>query len=559
MILRNYLLPLLALSAVVAPVRAQQHQSCPEEKIDVVQLPDLTIPRAGHETFVVGGEYVVAGGHTNGFVPTPTAEYYKDGKWQLMQMVYTHDFATALVLTSGQVLLAGGTAENIGVGQTFTAELYDPVSHRFDGFGSMDRKRAKASALELDSGKVVIAGNWYHDDGIELFDGKTAFSYVKDATRQRSFPYILRIAKDDALIISSRGNRDEKVSAASADRLHGDTVGIPLLETWQPLPDPHQFGTASFIGDEAQDDYAYLIPVEDSSGQVAIMKVENGRFALLPTVCPIPMQCRLGGIQYLFSIIVDRQRRRAYLAGINSDFRSTYEVGTRYYVLAIDYDQANGDSPAPLTLYYTDPQPAVFDQPPALTPDGCLLMTGGLRDSSNFRPSAKVFLLCTGRQSVTVGDSGSPWWLVIVLPGILLAVVLGCLVAYRKRRHPQLAEASEAAEAPVDMALIQRIRELMEREQLYLNSELKISDVAAALGVNRAYISESINASGGSFTQFVNSYRIAHAQQLLRTQPDIKLFEVWMSSGFSTERTFLRTFKAVTGLTPSEYRHQNDG
>jgi hypothetical protein len=48
----------------------------------VERLPDLNIPRAGHQLFYVGGEVTVAGGHTNGFVPTPTAEYLKDGEWR---------------------------------------------------------------------------------------------------------------------------------------------------------------------------------------------------------------------------------------------------------------------------------------------------------------------------------------------------------------------------------------------------------------------------------------------------------------------------------------------
>lgn len=142
-------------------------QNCPVVKIEVDQLPDLNIPRAGHKVLVAGGEYVVFGGHTNGFVPTQTAEYFRDGEWHVMQMTYNHDFGTVILLKSGKVLLAGGVAENIGVGQTYTTELYDPQSHTFDGFGSMNIKRAKASALELDSGKVVVAGNWYHDDGIE--------------------------------------------------------------------------------------------------------------------------------------------------------------------------------------------------------------------------------------------------------------------------------------------------------------------------------------------------------------------------------------------------------
>jgi len=542
---------LLVLFVIVTSVGAQQHVPCPEIRIEAVQLPDLNIARAGHETFVVNGEYVVAGGHTHGFVPTPTAEYYKDGEWHLMQMVYTHDFGTAIVLTSGKVLLAGGTAENIGVGQTYTAELYDPVSHSFDGFGSMDSKRVNASALELDSGKVVIAGNWYHDDSIELYDGETTFSYVKDVTEQRTRPYIIRIAKDDALVIGNRDIKYEKLATTVADRLNGDTVSIPLLEKWQPIPDSHQFGTTSFIGDEAQDDYAYLIPVEDENGQAAIMKAENGHFSLLPTASPVPMRSQLGEIQYHWNIIVDRQLRRAYLVGFDSDFRSIGEEGIHYYVLAIDYAQATDDHPAPLTLYYTDPLP-FCSEPLSITPDGHLLMTGGIPGGSNFKPTSKVFLLCTGQQPVTASSGNSLWWLALILPALLLTAVVIYIIIYRKHRQPQ---AAEMAEAPVATDLMERIRELMEQEQLYLNSELKITDVASALSVNRSYISESINANSGcSFSQFVNNYRIAHAQQLLRTRPGIKLSEVWTSSGFSTERTFLRTFKAITGLTPSEYK-----
>ena len=183
---------------------------------------------------------------------------------------------------------AGDKTVNIGVGQTYTAELYDPQSHTFDGFGSMGIKRAKASALELDSGRVVVSGNWYHDDGIELFDGKMSFSYIKDVSQPRSYPLILRIAKDDALIIGNRNHKDEKIPPI-ADRLKGDTVRIPLLETWHTFIGIDLLSNESFIGDEEKGVYSYLIPVEDEGGQVAIMKVENGQFSLLPTVCPIPM------------------------------------------------------------------------------------------------------------------------------------------------------------------------------------------------------------------------------------------------------------------------------
>ena len=94
----------------------------------------------------------------------------------------------------------------------------------------------------------------------------------------------------------------------------------------------------------------------------------------------------------------------------------------------------------------------------------------------------------------------------------------------------------------------------MEQEQLYLKSNLKVSDVAAMLDVSNGSVSECIKAAQGiTFTQFVNGYRISHAQQLLLAQPDMKMSVLCTEAGFSNETSFFRTFKAVTGLTPREW------
>jgi len=59
--------------------------------------------------------------------------------------------------------------------------------------------------------------------------------------------------------------------------------------------------------------------------------------------------------------------------------------------------------------------------------------------------------------------------------------------------------------------------------------------------------------NGQSFSQFANTYRVRHAQELLRQQPDVKTAAVAANSGFSTEVSFFRNFKAVTGMTPREW------
>lgn len=103
--------------------------------------------------------------------------------------------------------------------------------------------------------------------------------------------------------------------------------------------------------------------------------------------------------------------------------------------------------------------------------------------------------------------------------------------------------------------LLPRICALMDEQQLFLNSELKVSDVAAALGTNSDYVSRSIKAGRDcSFVRFVNGYRVDYAQRLMRTRPDDKMSAVCLASGFANESSFFRTFKAVTGMTPAEWK-----
>jgi len=558
----------------VLPVAAQNqnHESIPMIHLEVEQLPDLNIPRAGHALFFVNGELTVAGGHTSGFVPTPTAEYYKDGEWHTMQMTYTHDVSLAVVLKSGKVLLAGGCEKEAGIGRTINAEIYDPQSHTFRGFGNLQRGRVLASALELDSGQVVIAGNWYAQDGIELFHesqslsgdykGKSSFTYIKDVSAQRCAPFIFRMADGDVLIIGRNSINGDTLHCTFADRLKGDTLHIPLFETWQPLIVGTHNDAMSFIGDESKEDFTYLLTVQDSTGQVAIARVRDADVSLLPTACPIPTVCQGDSIEYFTSIIVDRQTHRAYLFGISSKIHTASEKNP-LYVLCIDYSQVSANGGAPMTLYYTQPLEVAPDYMPLLTPEGNLLIAGGLAGSSNYTPSSSVWLLRVGGEP-EVATSGIAWWIWAILLAIVI-LVAATMFVYRHRSHKEksIDFGSEPNHEPVpanpDSDLMDRISRLMEEQKLYLDSELKLGDVATALGTNRNAISSSINVCAGcSFTQFVNTYRINHAKKLMRSQPNIKMSEIWTASGFATESYFFRTFKAMTSMTPSDWKQNSD-
>ena len=540
---------------------------CKTVRIETEQLPDLNIPRYGHCIFFAGDELTVIGGHTTGFVPTATAEYFSDGAWHTVPTVYTHDHGMAVPMKSGKVLVCGGANEPLGIGQTYTAEWYDPTTHTCEGFGCMDMKRSNFSATEIDSGRVVISGNWYSNDGMELFDGQKTFSPVKEVAAKRSCPYILRTDVDNVMIFSSLDTKHIsgiRPDSIIVDQLRGEPFHASLLDEWRPLAyDIPQMSELCFIGDEATGNYAYLLPVENAEGQIGFVKTQGTDFNLLSTTCAVPKVFQGDSILYHFPV-VDRQRGRGYLVGFSQTCK-------RVYVLCVDYTE----HPAPLTLYYTDPLLDTGLTWPVVNADGNLILVGGLGDVSNFTPLKSMVVLRIHPDAPLLAARASFPWLWVGIALALVAALLAYLIIYRARKatpreEERIDEPDEAnethetteLEAPAtdvaDEALLQRVCQLMEEQQLYLNSGLKLSDVAKTLGCNRNVLSVSINdLRHCSFSQFVNTYRVEHAKQMLLSNPDTRASEVWMESGFGNETTFFRTFKAIVGMTPSEWKSCN--
>jgi AraC-like DNA-binding protein len=588
------LFPLLVLTLKTG--YAENPVKCPMEKLVVEQLPDLHTPRSGHCVFFVNGELTVAGGHTMGFVPTPTAEYFSGGKWHSMNMVYTHDDAIFSVLRSGRVLLAGGHECNLGIGQTFEAEMYDPVSHTFKGFSCLDTKRTLASAQEI-GGKVIITGNWYADDAVEVFDGNTSFSFVRAVSQQRSYPYILRTSSDDVMIFSSYDTRGHPHDSVIVDCLRGVSFTPNILKRWKFIfRDSPLMMDEGFIGDESKGIYAYLLPAMKDSMQLGILQTAGTSFSELPTVCPIPMMTPWGPITYSSQLLVDRQAKMAYVLGSGKNTEQHCRQDYRLYLLCIDYGHLV-DGKAPLTLRYTDPQERPLNGTATLLPDGNLVLTGGIPDNSNFFPSASVFLLHTGLGTGGPREAVFGWPFFWIGLSLLFGLALVAFVVWRKL-HVRSVKMPLMTGSPCDTlendtdsspewkgtlcvdaektlsvgdgedgletdscgdndVLMDRICALMEEAKPFLNSNLKLSEFSDMLGVGRNAVSACINRHRAcSFPQFVAGYRVEYAKLLMGSQPDSKILHVWMNAGFANETTFFRTFKSCTGMTPNEWKSQ---
>ena len=131
-----------------------------------------------------------------------------------------------------------------------------------------------------------------------------------------------------------------------------------------------------------------------------------------------------------------------------------------------------------------------------------------------------------------------------------------------------VAEPQPVAEQPVEpepeelklqqeAAFAERMYLLFEKEHVYLNPRLRLSELAMLLGTNRTYLSQYFNQNCEStFYDFVNDYRIHHAKLLLHSTDDT-LETIAMNSGFNSLSTFRRAFVQREGMSPIEFRAPN--
>lgn len=98
---------------------------------------------------------------------------------------------------------------------------------------------------------------------------------------------------------------------------------------------------------------------------------------------------------------------------------------------------------------------------------------------------------------------------------------------------------------------------LLENEKIYLNPELKITELCRELNTNRTYLSNLINQEFRvSFNDLINRYRVQHAISLFENGKgnNVSLNDMAAASGFGSLSSFNRAFKKNTGTTVGRYR-----
>ncbi|MET4118039.1 AraC-like DNA-binding protein [Bradyrhizobium sp. JR1.5] len=153
-----------------------------------------------------------------------------------------------------------------------------------------------------------------------------------------------------------------------------------------------------------------------------------------------------------------------------------------------------------------------------------------------------------------------------VLASIVAAIVYAMMRVDGADLFPAAAEAAPAIaasqpvgeDAAADQKLIDALMRLMAHERIYRQENISIGVLAGRLKIPEYRLRRLINQGLGyrNFNVFLNNHRIEEAKAALAdpAQAEVPVITIAMDSGFQSLGPFNRAFKAVTGVTPTEYR-----
>ncbi|WP_430614526.1 helix-turn-helix transcriptional regulator [Flavobacterium sp. JP2137] len=130
----------------------------------------------------------------------------------------------------------------------------------------------------------------------------------------------------------------------------------------------------------------------------------------------------------------------------------------------------------------------------------------------------------------------------------LEAVVQPQSLKYEKSRI----SADEGAE------YLSRLEKAMEVDQLYLDSELTIDNLAKQLKMTKHHLTQVFTVVlDSNFNKHINQYRINHASSLLKDRNNTSsIGDIGTACGFNSRTSFFRVFKLHFGVSPADYRKQ---
>lgn len=178
---------------------------------------------------------------------------------------------------------------------------------------------------------------------------------------------------------------------------------------------------------------------------------------------------------------------------------------------------------------------------------------------------------------------------VYCIVGVILVVVTSFIIYKRRNRLKNVSTENNIEEIPLKadnviekkeivkseshkyvhlseeecQSICEKLDDVMARERLFTNPELKLNDLALAAGVSIYNLSYILNHHlNSNFYDYANNFRIKEFEKLIESgaQSKYTMNALIEMCGFSSRSSFFRYFKKITGMPPGEYikKHFNE-
>ncbi len=182
--------------------------------------------------------------------------------------------------------------------------------------------------------------------------------------------------------------------------------------------------------------------------------------------------------------------------------------------------------------------------------------------------------------NVKIASQFNGWYISIIV--LVILITGGAYYLFKNRRKRELVSIISDEQSLVDKdkkdekyksikvsseeckLLIEKLDQIMHKEKIYKDPDLKLADLASAIGTSAHTLSYLFNQYlERNYYDYINDYRIDEFKRLVNENDYSKytLSALAELCGFSSRASFFRYFKKSTGITPNEYinnkRQQN--
>ena len=141
-------------------------------------------------------------------------------------------------------------------------------------------------------------------------------------------------------------------------------------------------------------------------------------------------------------------------------------------------------------------------------------------------------------------------------------IIIVLLILWRVETIQQLSENAQStvkANAPINAPtkIGALLKKHCENKKLYLQKDLTLAQLAAAIGTNRYYLSKHFAQQGITYNAYINGLRVNHFINLyheaVADHRIVTAQDLAFQSGFHSYSTFSATFKQNTGMTVTQW------